>query len=191
MDLLIRKIRRYIPLSEADEAIIKSLFREQKLEKGQHLLIAGNVCKNIICIGQGLVRYYTIIDGEEKTTYFNSEGEFICDYASFLPQMPSQINIQALETCLLYTISHANIQLFYERVEHGEKFGRLALEEVYINLIHQVRSLYNDPPEIRYQLFLLKFPDIWQRVPQYYIASYVGIKPQSLSRIRKRLTGKH
>ncbi|MET4083921.1 CRP-like cAMP-binding protein [Pedobacter sp. UYP30] len=191
MDLLFKSIRRYIPLSETDEAIIKSLFRKQKLEKGQHLLEAGKVCKNIIFIGLGLVRYYTIIDGEEKTTYFNREGEFVCDYASFLPQTPSQINIQALETCLLYTITHANIQLFYERVKHGQKFGRLALEEVYINLINQVRSLYNDPPGIRYQLFLSKFPDIWQRVPQYYIASYVGIKPQSLSRIRKRIKIKY
>lgn len=190
MDLLIESIRRYIPLSEADEEIIKSLFREQKLEKGQHLLEAGNICKHIICIGLGLVRYYTVIDGEEKTTYFSKESEFVCDYASFLPHMPSQINIQALENCLLYTISNVNIQLFYEKVKHGEKFGRLALEEVYINLINQVRSLYNDPPEMRYQLFLSRFPDIWQRVPQYYIASYVGIRPQSLSRIRKRLAGR-
>jgi CRP-like cAMP-binding protein len=191
MDLLIKSIRRYIPLSETDEAIIKLLFLEQKLEKGQHLLKAGNVCRNIVLIGQGLVRYYTIIDGEEKTTYFNREGEFVCDYASFLPQMPSQINIQALETCLLYTITHANIQQFYERVKYGEKFGRLAIEVVYIDLINQIRSLYNDPPEARYRLFLSKFPHISQRLPQYYIASYVGIKPQSLSRIRKRLTGKH
>jgi CRP-like cAMP-binding protein len=191
MDMLLRAIRHYIPLSADDEAIIRSLFRVEKLEKGEHLLQAGAICKNIFFIEQGLVRYYTIIDGEEKTAYFNKEGEFVCDYASFLPQAPSIINIQALEACTVYFISHHNMQLFYERVKHGERFGRLALEYVYVSLIHQVNSLYNDPPELRYQLFLTKFPDTVQRIPQYYIASYVGIKPQSLSRIRKRMSEKN
>jgi CRP-like cAMP-binding protein len=191
MDMLLKAIRHYIPLSSDDEAIIRSLFRVEKWQKGQHLLQAGNICKNIFFIEQGLVRYYTVIDGEEKTSYFNKEGEFVCDYASFLPQAPSIINIQALETCTVYFISHSNMQLFYERVKYGERFGRLGLEDVYVNLIHQVNSLYNDPPELRYKTFLTKFPDTGQRIPQYYIASYVGIKPQSLSRIRKRMSGKN
>ena len=83
------------------------------------------------------------------------------------------------------------MQLFYERVKYGERFGRLALEDVYLSLIYQVNSLYNDPPELRYQIFLSRFPDTGQRIPQYYIASYIGIKPQSLSRIRKRMSGKN
>jgi DNA-binding MarR family transcriptional regulator len=83
------------------------------------------------------------------------------------------------------------MQLFYEQVKYGERFGRLALEYVYVNLIHQVNSLYNDPPELRYQVFLTRFPDMGQRIPQYYIASYIGIKPQSLSRIRKRMSEKN
>jgi len=191
MDILLKAIRQYIPLSSDDEAIIRSLFRIKKLQKGQHLLQAGNICKNIFFIEQGLVRYYSIIDGEEKTSYFNKEGEFVCDYASYLPQTPSIINIQALEIATVYYISHSNMQLFYERVKYGERFGRLALEYVYVNLIHQVNSLYNDPPELRYQVFLTRFPDMGQRIPQYYIASYIGIKPQSLSRIRKRMSEKN
>jgi CRP-like cAMP-binding protein len=191
MDLLLKAFRYYIPLSSDDETIIRSLFRKQELEKGQHLLQAGNICKNIFFIEQGLVRYYAVTDGEEKTSYFNKEGEFVCDYASFLPQKPSTINIQALEACTVYTITHNNMQLFYEQVKYGERFGRRALEDVYLNLISQVNSLYNDPPEVRYQIFLSRFPDTGQRIQQYYIASYIGIKPQSLSRIRKRMSGKH
>jgi len=191
MDLLLKAIRHYIPLSSDDEAIIRSLFRTEKLKKGQHLLQAGNICRNIFFIEEGLVRYYSIIDGEEKTSYFNKEGEFVCDYASFLPQRPSTINIQALEACTIYFISHSNLQLLYEQVKYGDRFGRMALEDVYVNLINQVNSLYNDPPELRYQIFLTRFPDTGQRIPQYYIASYIGIKPQSLSRIRKRMAGKN
>lgn len=191
MDLLIKTIQQHIPLSSGEEGLITSLFRERKLEKGQHLLKAGEICKHIVFIKTGLVRYYFNNDGEERTSYFNREGEFVCNYASYLPQKPSDINIQALEVSTVYTISHANMQLFYEQVKHGERFGRMAIEAVYVNAISQVASLYNDPPELRYQIFLSRYPDLGQRIPQYLIASYVGVKPQSLSRIRKRLAGKH
>jgi CRP-like cAMP-binding protein len=191
MDLLLKTIRHYIPLSSEDETIIRSLFRLQKVKRGHQLLAAGAVCKDIFFIEEGLVRYYTIVDGEEKTGYFNKEGEFVCNYASYLPQKPSTTIIEALEACTVYSISKANMQVFYEQVKYGERFGRLALEDVYMNVINQVLSLYNDPPEVRYQHFLSRFPDIGQRIQQYYIASYIGIKPQSLSRIRKRLSENH
>jgi CRP-like cAMP-binding protein len=191
MDLLLHTIKRYISLSPDDETIIRSLFRQQDLKKGEHLLQAGDVCKNIFFIDTGLVRYYTSIEGEEKTNYFNKEGEFVCNYASFLPQEPSMVNIQALENSTVYSISRANIELLYTQVGHGERFGRLAITEVFVTAIRQINSLYTDPPEVRYHTFLATFPDIGQRIPQYYIASYVGIKPQSLSRIRKRLAEKH
>ncbi|MEZ0611182.1 Crp/Fnr family transcriptional regulator [Fibrella sp. WM1] len=191
MELLLRIIQQYIPLSAQDVAIIATLFRQLKLKKGEHLLQAGQVCNNIYFIEKGLVRYYASTDGEEKTSYFNNEGEFVCDYASFLPQQPSRTNIQALEAATVYAISHANMDLFYAQVQHGERFGRLAIGEVYVTAIHQINSLYTDPPELRYQTFFDTFPDLAQRIPQYYIASYIGIKPQSLSRIRKRMAQKH
>ncbi|GAB3696024.1 Crp/Fnr family transcriptional regulator [Spirosoma flavus] len=191
MNRLLNTIRHYIPLSAADEAIIATLVRQLKLKKGEHLLQAGQICKNVFFIEEGLVRYYASIDGEEKTTYFNKEGEFVCDYASFLPQQPSLTNIQVLEGATVYSISQANMDQLYQQVEQGERFGRLAISEVFVSAIHQINSLYNDPPELRYQTFLAKYPEIAQRIPQYYIASYVGIKPQSLSRIRKRMAQAH
>jgi len=191
MDLLLDTIKHYIPLSPDDEAVVRSLFRKQQLKKRDYLLQAGDVCKSIFFIDTGLVRYYATIDGEEKTSYFSDAGEFVCNYASFLPQEPSMVNIQALEASIIYSISHANMEVFYAQVKQGERFGRLAISEVYVTAINQINSLYTDPPELRYQSFLAKFPEIGQRIPQYYIASYVGIKPQSLSRIRKRLAEKH
>jgi CRP-like cAMP-binding protein len=82
-------------------------------------------------------------------------------------------------------------KVIYDENEYGERYGRLAIEAVFVGIVSQVASIYTDPPDIRYQKFLLNYPDIVQRVPQYYIASYVGVKPQSLSRIRKRLSGSH
>jgi len=191
MESLLNTIRYFIPLSTSDEEVVRRLFHKKVFKKGEHLLQAGNVCRYVIFIESGLVRYYINSDGEERTNYFNKEGEFVCDYLSFLPQAPSNVNIQALEHTTIFVISFNDIQEFYREVAHGERFGRLAIEQVFVSIISQIGSLYTDSPEERYSKFLSNFRDLVQRIPQYYIASYVGIKPQSLSRIRKRIAGKH
>jgi CRP-like cAMP-binding protein len=185
---LVDYIRRQIPLSLEEESIVLELFHEKTYKKGEHLLSEGDVCRHITFIEEGLVRYYFRQNGEERTNYFNKEGEFVCDYVSFLPKQPTIVNIQAVEDCMVRQVSYEGIQQFYQRVAHGERFGRLALEAVFVNIVAQVASVYTDPPEARYRNFLLNYPDVAQRIPQYYIASYVGVQPQSLSRIRKRLS---
>jgi len=191
MELLINKIKSYVPLTAEDEIVIRTLFHKKELKKGEHLLQAGNVCRHVIFIETGLVRYYINNDGVEETTYFNKENEFVCDNMSFLTQIPSYINIQALEDSTIWMIGYDDMQRFYKEVTTGERFGRLAIEQVFVSAASQNVSLYTDPPEVRYNKFLSNYPDVAQRIPQYYIASYVGIKPQSLSRIRKRISGKH
>lgn len=191
MDLLLNKIKTYVPLSSNDEEIIRSLFHQKEWKKGEHLLQAGQICRHVLFIETGLVRYYINYDGLEKTTYFNKENEFVCDNMSFLTQVPSGVNIQAIEDSTVWMISYAGLQQFYKEVSTGERFGRLAIEEVFVSAASQIVSLYTDPPELRYQKFIHNFSDIAQRIPQYYTASYVGIQPQSLSRIRKRLSGNH
>jgi len=191
MESLLNAIRYFIPLSASDEEVVRRLFHKKVFKKGGHLLGAGNVCRYVTFIETGLVRYYINSDGEERTTYFNKEGEFVCNYASFVPQIPSYVNIQALEDTSIFVISFNDLQAFYREVEYGERFGRLGIEQVFLNAISQIGSFYTDPPELRYSKFLSDFRDIVQRIPQYHIASYVGIKPQSLSRIRKRIAGKH
>lgn len=189
MDLLIAAIKGLIPLSLADEAVIQQLFHRKQYKKGDHLLAEGEICRHVIFIETGLVRYYINKDGEDRTNYFNKEGEFVCYYPSFLPKVPSNVNIQALEDSTVWMISYEGIQRFYKEVGQGERFGRLGIEAVFVDISAQMGSIYTDSPEMRYQKFLLHYPTIVQRIPQYYIASYVGVKPQSLSRIRKRIAG--
>lgn len=191
MDLLIKKIKSYVPLSSNDEIIIRTLFHKKELKKGEYLLEAGDICRHVIFIETGLVRYYINQNGEEKTTYFNKENEFVCDNMSFLTQIPSNVNIRAIEDSTVWMISHADIQRFYKEVTTGERFGRLAIEQVFVSAASQIISLYTDPPEVRYNKFVSDYSDVAQRIPQYYIASYVGIQPQSLSRIRKRISRNH
>ena len=190
MDLLIQTIKDQISITEKDILIIENLFHKKFFKKGEHLLSAGEICLYIIFIESGLVRYYTNNDGTEQTHYFNKEGEFVCDYISFLPQLPSNVSIQALEDTVVYRISAEGIQQFYRLVANGERFGRIALEKVFVNVINQVVSLYTDTPDNRYLKFLSDYPELVQRIPQYYIAAYVGVKAPSLSRIRKRLAAR-
>lgn len=155
------------------------------------MVTAGEICRYVIFIETGLVRYYINKDGEDQTNYFNKEGDFVCYYPSFLPQKPSGVSIQALEDCVVWQVSFDGLQQFYKEVEYGERFGRLGIEAVFVDVSAQLGSIYTDPPETRYKNFLDNYHAIVQRIPQYYIASYVGVKPQSLSRIRKRLSGDH
>ena len=187
MNLLIENIRAHVPLSAVDEKFVRSLFHKKVIHKDEHLLKEGHVCRHLYFIEKGLVRYYLSNNDEEQTNYFNKEGEWVCDYPSFLSKSPTTVNIQTLENTITWMISYDDLQKFYHEVRHGERFGRLGIEQVFINVIQQITSLYSDKPLVRYQKFIQVYFDIAQRIPQYYIASYVGVKPQSLSRIRKRL----
>lgn len=190
MELLIQTIKDQISISDTDITIIESLFQRKTYKKGEHLLSEGEICRYIIFIESGLVRYYLNNDGTGQTHYFNKEGEFVCDYMSFLSQGPSNVNIQSLEDTAVYRISAQDIQKFYREVPGGERFGRIAIEQVFVNVMSQIISLYTDTPDNRYLKFLSNYPDLVQRIPQYYIASYVGVKAPSLSRIRKRIAGR-
>ena len=188
MDSLIEEIKSYISLSSKDEELIRNLFHKRIIQKNEHLLKAGQTCKHLFFIEQGLVRYYSFTNNEEQTNYFNKEGEWVCDYPSFIPKMPTTVYIQALEPTTVWAVSFDDLQIFYKKIKYGERYGRLSIEQVFINIIRQTISLYTDKPEVRYEKFISTYFDIAQRIPQYYIASYIGVKPQSLSRIRKKMS---
>lgn len=180
-------IQRLIHLKSDEKLLLKQLFVPKHLGKGEYFLRAGEPCQHVAFIQQGLLRYYLHGDGEEFTYFFAKEQNFISDYESLLSSQPSTKSIQALEDCLLLVTTYENFQLIYKQVEEGERLGRLLIETVFVKIVQQLTSLYQDSPEERYKKFLENFSDIQQRIPQYYIASYVGVKPQSLSRIRRRI----
>ena len=187
MDNLIMNIKRFISLDDEEEELISRLFTSSVLKPGEYFLEEGKICRSVAFIEKGLLRYFITGDGVEKTIFFSREEEWACNYRSFLPRIPSDTAIQALEETTVWVISHDDLHRLYREVAEGERFGRLAIEQVFLTSIEQVKSLYADGPAERYQQFLSSYPDLAQRIPQYYIASYVGVKPQSLSRIRKRL----
>lgn len=187
-DALILAIKKTIEISSDEEKVIQDLFRLKEYKKGDFFLKGGEVCKHVGFIRNGIVRYYINDDGEEKTYGFSKENEFTCNYESFVPQTPSNQIIQALEDTSIWIITYENLQKFYEKVKLGERFGRIVIEQVFIQTLKDRNSFYTDSPKFRYEKFLKEHLDLQQRLSQYYIASYVGVKPQSLSRIRKRIS---
>jgi len=186
---LISSIKSFIELSEDDLDWIKKLWQETTVRKGAFFLAEGQICRQVGFIMSGLMRYYINHEGEDKTYAFAKENDFVCNNESFIPQVPSTKIIQALEDCEILQISHDDLQLFYKTVRQGERLGRLVIEQVFIQTLQDLGSFYTDTPESRYERFTVKHPDLLQRISQYHIASYVGVKPQSLSRIRKRISG--
>ena len=186
-ELLLKKIREYIVLSEEESALIKELFKLRSLTKGEILLQEGNTCKYFCYVNKGLLRQFINYEGKELTIHFNEEDTFICDSVSFISKTPSQKTIIALEDSVLQMISYSNLQRFYKEIREGERFGRLLLEETFIEAIHYIISGLTDSPQERYLKFMRQYKNIEQRVAQKYIASFVGVTPQSLSRIRRRI----
>jgi CRP-like cAMP-binding protein len=186
-DSLLSNIQTLITISPEEREIICSLFKEKTYKKGELFLADGQICKHVGFVAKGLMRYYINHDGEEKTYAFSQENQYVSNYESFLPQRPSSKIIQALEDSHLFVISYHDLQILYAKVHEGERYGRIAVEAVFLQMLRDINSFYTETPEVRYEGFLKNHPDLQQRISQYHIASFVGVKPQSLSRIRKRI----
>jgi CRP-like cAMP-binding protein len=188
---LINSIKYLIRLSEEEESLLPTLFNRITLKKNEPFLQEGKVSNHVGFIEEGLVGYVMTRNGEDVYAYFSGENEWLGNYDSFLSRQPSTRSIIALEPCVLWSISKENLQKIFDTVKEGDRMGRLIIEDVFVKSSRQMTSLYTGTPEERYYEFFELFQHIQHRIPQYMIASFIGIKPQSLSRIRSRLANKH
>jgi CRP-like cAMP-binding protein len=162
----------------------------QYLKKGELLTRNGEICKQVSFINQGLLRMFYIVEGKEVSTGFAPENHYLAQYDSFLTRQPSLGNIDALEDCQLMNLSYDNVQELYKELPVFQIFGRKIAEMLFIMISSQTNALLTLTPEERYKKVLEEQPFIIQRVPQYMIASYIGITPEHLSRLRKKMTSK-
>ncbi|MGX5689265.1 Crp/Fnr family transcriptional regulator [Arcticibacter tournemirensis] len=162
----------------------------RKLKKKALFVESGKVCNEVGFILEGSARYFHIKDGEEVTTYFSIENDLVSSYKSFLTQQASLLHIEALENTEMIVFTSSSLQLLLtdERVNlKMERFGRMVAEAVICCYEDRVFSFVTQTPEERYLQLLQSGSDIIHRIPQHYIANYLGITPVSLSRIRKRI----
>ncbi|HEY2580449.1 MAG TPA: Crp/Fnr family transcriptional regulator [Mucilaginibacter sp.] len=190
LDTFRQHLEKYIAFNEAEWIVFTQHLHFTTLKKKKHFIEPGAVCNDVGFILSGSVRYYHVKDGEEITGYFSFENEFVTSYKSYLTRQPGSNYIQALEDTVLVNFSYksmqqmlANPMLAYKM----ERFGRLLGEYYLICYEDRMSSFITKTPEERYLDLLSTGRDILQRMPQHYIANFLGITPVSLSRIRRRI----
>lgn len=180
----------YVSMNDAEWQVLLPLLEVSKLKKKKNFAEPDKVCSHIGFIVKGSVRYFHVKDGEEITGYFSFEHELLCSYKSFLTDTPGSNYIQALEDTQIVTLSYKAMQQAYahELIGHKmERFGRLVAEHYLICYEDRVTSFITQTPEERYNKLLKTGGEVLQRIPQHYIANFLGITPVSLSRIRRRI----
>lgn len=186
-DNIRESVRKVSEITEADWELFRQGLRYMEIRKGVLFVEEGRTYKEIAFVIKGLFRAYYVIDGEEINTAFFFEGQWAKAYHSFLTQTPSRMWIQALENTEVFLVSYGHLQDMFSRSKNWERFGRIAAENIYVTAQLRNEMLLLDKPEARYLRLYRDHPGIFERVPLYHIASYIGIKQPSLSRIRKRL----
>lgn len=180
-----------VTLTEDELKLAASFFVPKKIRKRQFLLQEGDVCRYLAFVSEGCMRSYSTDEkGEEHIVQFAPEQWWISDLKSFSSGEPASFNIDAVEDSALLVIDKPSQDRLYEAVPPMEHYFRMLLENNSSASMKRISDLISVPAEERYLQFINTYPGIVQRVPQSQIASYLGITPQSLSRIRKALAGR-
>ena len=175
------------PLSDAEFAIFRQFVKPVLVPKRQFFLLEGEESNRFGFVVSGCLRSYSIdAKGEEHTMQFAPEDWWISDPYSFLTGQFSTLNIDALEDTALWVIHRSDMEELYARVPAFERFMRLLLQSRYVALQERVNAALSESAAEKYDHFLRKYHALAQRVPQHLIASYLGIKPESLSRVRRQ-----
>lgn len=178
---------RLVRLSDEDWNLYASTMRPLRLKKKDFLLQPGEVCQHVSFIGRGLFRSYYLKDGADITQTFFFAGNYATDYESFVSRQPSAVYIEAMEETEVIRCHYDDLQRIYATTKGGERLGRLIAENIFLALSLRNRHFLLDDPETRYLALMQERPKVIERIPLKYIASYLGIQPESLSRIRARL----
>lgn len=188
------QINKFVTLTDEEWNLFKQHINYRRLKKKALLAEEGKVCDEIGFIVEGSVRYFHMRDGVDITGYFSFENEFVSSYKSFIKQEPSLNYIQALEDSLILTVKHKSwhqmlndVRLAYKM----ERFGRLIAEYYLCCYEDRVSAFITQTPEERYLKLMETGREILLRIPQHYVANFLGITPVSLSRIRKRVLTIH
>jgi len=186
------KIREYferiVPLSDRDWQLFSSKLTKQEFPKKTVILKAGQTENYLSFIERGMVRYYIPKDENDVTFTFAFANSFISAYDSFLTRQPSRYQIQALTDTTLWRLPYDDLQAIYKDTEVGQTIGRHASEAIFLSKSKRELSLLNDSAEQRYLNLFTEQPQLIRQIPLKYIASYIGVTPQGLSRIRRRIT---
>lgn len=179
--------KNFLPLEEADLELFLSKFKHKSFKKGDYFIKEGESCSEIGFILKGCLVCVYNKDGNDAIDEFSVENEFISDYPSLLDNKPAEKDVKCLEDSEIIVVNSKDLNELYNQKHSFERVGRIIAESLFKNWQQKAISLMLDNAETRYKKLIASKPSLLQRVPQYLIASYLGITPESLSRIRKKL----
>jgi len=186
--LFLDYIRRYVELTEEEEVFLLSKVKTRKFLKGQFVVQNGEVCKYENFVLSGCLKaFYIDNEGQEHILMFAVENWWIADLGSFISQTPADLNVQCVENCELVQINYNDLQQLYVVIPKLERFFRIIIQKAFVAAQKRIVNNFTLPATDRYLQFREQYPLIEQRVPQYMIASYLGITKEFLSKIRSQL----
>lgn len=183
----INHIRKFVQISGEEESKIYNFIQTNTYSKKEELLTNGQVCKSLHFVEKGCLRMYFINSkGIEQITQFAIDGWWITDFASFMEQKPSEYSIQTLESSKIVSIHTDVYDALLKEIPQLERYFRIILQKNMAASQHRAKYLYDMSKEQFYHHFSTSFPDFMQRVPQYMVASYLGLTPEYVSELRKK-----
>jgi len=185
---LIDYFENYLPLDEREKSIVEDIFKERRVKRRQFILQDGDVCKHNTFVVEGCFRMYMVDDkGKEHNLQFAIENWWIGDIGSFHSEEPSKLYIEALENSVILQIKKQDqLRLFVEYPKFNRIF-RVMTENAFVNAQRRILRNISSTAEERYLDFLRRYPHLFNRISNVQIASYLGVTPEFLSTIRKRL----
>lgn len=178
-------VSRFVHPTAEEWTVFFSCFIPREIKKNELLLSQGQVAHRIAFISKGCFRMFHVVNGEERCKDFQTEGQFTGSLYSFVSHKPALFSVAAVEKSEILEITRDQLNYLYDRYKVWERFGRLYTEQIFLYKEQREAALLNELAPYRYSNFLKDHPHWAQRIPLKYIASYLGIKPESLSRIRK------
>ena len=178
---------QYIEICDAEWELFASRFKLVSHPKKTIIVKEGDEINHIYFIKSGILRQFLISDDKEYTISFKFENEFASPYNSFITRQPSEVRIEALTPVELWALHYDDLQYVYKNTKIGNAMGRIAAEHLYIEKFKRELSLLNKDAEARYIEMFEDYKELINDIPQKHLASYIGVTPQSLSRIKKKL----
>lgn len=188
---LLDYFQKIIPLSVDENKLVTNLFKPRLYRKKQYVLQEGDVCNQFNFIVRGCLRLYKVDDkGNIHILQFAAENWWLSNIGSFHERTPSELNIDALEDTMVLQISHENLLLLYTNAPKFDRIFRVLIENSFVSLQKRLLDNISSSAEDRYNSFMQVYDHLTQRIPQTQIASFLGITPEFLSRLRNKQTKK-